>query len=185
MSMLADVTVAILAADGFELSDYAVPKKALEAAGARVCVISLRAGNVRGWDENNWSEQIAVDSDLYSAAPAGYDAIFLPGGLLCANALRADMDAITFIREFYKTGKPIAAASHAAWLLAEADLIENMRVTCAESIATDIINAGALWVDGPVVVDDGLITSRSSNDTEEVCQKLCRALVEDRPQTSK
>lgn len=168
--------VLIIATDGFEQSELMEPKRLLEAAGAEVTVGSLRPGEIRGWDKENWGESVAVDLLVGNVSAEDYDALLLPGGQINPDVLRTQRAVIELIREFDASGKPIAAICHAPWLLAEADLIEGRTVTSWPSIRTDLSNAGAAVVDEAVVVDSNLITSRKPDDIPAFTDALMAAL---------
>ena len=168
--------ILIIATDGFEQSELMEPKRLLEAAGAEVTVASLRPGEIRGWDKENWGESVAVDLLVGNVSAEDYDALLLPGGQINPNVLRTQRPVIELIREFDAASKPIAAICHAPWLLAEADLIEGRSVTAWPSIRTDLANAGAAVVDEQVVVDGNLITSRKPDDIPAFTEALMAAL---------
>ncbi len=161
---LEDIRVAALVAQGFEQVELLAPKKALEAAGARVDVVSPREGKVRGWDHGDWGEEQDVDVRLAEADPNLYDALLLPGGVMNPDKLRRDPDAWRFVKGFFAASKPVAAVCHAPWLLIDSGVIDGRRLTSYPSLQMDLENAGADWVDEQVVVDRGLITSRGVQD---------------------
>lgn len=163
---LKDKKVAILATDGFEQSELLEPKKQLTELGAKVEIISLEAGEIRGWDVDNWGGTVKVDKVLSEANPADFDALVLPGGLFNPDTLRNTPQAINFIKLFHGTNDnaPIAAICHGPWLLIETGLVTNCKLTSYRSIKTDLVNAGAQWVDQEVVVDKRIITSRKPED---------------------
>ena len=166
MPAIARSRIAILATHGFEQSELEVPLKTLREKGATVDVVSLKAGEIKGWDEKDWGAAVSVDRVLADAEPADYDALVLPGGQINPDLLRVEEDAIDFIKGFDRAGKPIAAICHAPWLLVEAGLLKGRRVTSYHSIRTDVVNAGAEWVDESVVRDGLLATSRNPGDLE-------------------
>jgi protease I len=158
------LTVAILVTTGFEQSEMVGPEKALEEAGAVVHIVAPVEGTVQGWD---WmvmqpKDNFNVDVTLKSANPIDYDALVLPGGLSSPDDLRLDDHAVAFVKSFQS--KPIAAICHGPWLLINAELVKNKKVTSWPSIKIDLTNAGANWVDQEVVRDGNLITSRSPDD---------------------
>lgn len=161
---LRGLKVAILATDGFEQVELFSPREALDAAGATTHVVSPESGEIKGWDEDDWGRSVSVDVPLADADPADYDALVLPGGQINPDTLRADPDAMAFVRHFTEAGKPIAAICHAPWLLVEAGALRGRRATSFHSIQTDLKNAGAEWVDEEVVVDGNLVTSRQPDD---------------------
>ena len=158
------IRVAVLVEQGFEQVELVEPMKALEAAGARVDVVSPREGKVRGWEHGDWGDELDVDVQLASADPNMYDALLLPGGVMNPDKMRRNPDAWRFVKAFFATLKPVAAICHAPWLLIDSGVIDSRRLTSYPSLQTDLKNAGADWVDQEVVVDRGLITSRSPRD---------------------
>jgi protease I len=156
-------TVAILVADGFEQVELEEPRRALEAAGAKTEIVS-RARRVQGWRHFDKGEEFDVDVPLERADAALYDALLLPGGVANPDQLRADEKAVAFVAEFVDEGKPIAAICHGPWTLIEADGVRGRRLTSWPSLKSDLVNAGADWVDEDVVVDSGLVTSRKPDD---------------------
>ncbi|MBK6777399.1 MAG: type 1 glutamine amidotransferase [Flavobacteriales bacterium] len=170
--------VAILATDGFEESELREPREALLQAGAFVDLISLEAGAITGWKDGNWGETEQVARTVADAKAEDFDALLLPGGVMNPDKLRMDPDAVAFVRAFFDQHKPVAAICHGPWLLAEAGVVRGRRLTSYPSIRTDLTNAGAEWVDEEVVVDDGLITSRSPKDLPAFNAKLLEEIAE-------
>jgi protease I len=170
--------VAVLVENGFEQSELVEPKKALEEAGARAEVISPQQGKVKAWDHTNWGIEVQVDRRLDEARPDEYDALLLPGGVLNPDKLRINPKAIEFIRHFATAGKPIAAICHGPWTLIEAGAVKGRRMTSWPSLATDLRNAGADWVDEQVVVDNGLVTSRKPDDIPAFNRKMIEEIAE-------
>jgi protease I len=170
--------VAILAADGFEQSELMVPKQRLEEAGAKVDIISLKAGEIWGWQKGDWGDSIPVDRTIDAVNTDEYDALVIPGGQINPDLLRADKDAVQLVRDFYQAKKPIAAVCHAPWVLVEAGLAKGRKMTSYHSMATDVKNAGANWVDREVVVDQGVITSRNPSDLEAFSAKIIEEIGE-------
>ena len=161
---LENVRVAALVEQGFEQVELLEPKKALEAAGAHVDIVSPKEGRVRGWDHADWGEELDVDVRLAEADPNLYDALLLPGGVMNPDKLRRDPDAWRFVKAFFAARKPVAAICHAPWLLIDSGVIDGRRLTSYPSLQMDLKNSGADWVDQQVVVDRGLITSRGAWD---------------------
>ena len=164
MANLKGKKIAILATDGFEQSELLKPKAALEAEEAGTSVISLKAGTIKGWNDKNWGESVAVDLTVDEAKPADFDDLLLPGGVMNPDQLRMNPKAVAFVRAFADAGKPIAAICHGPWLLVEAGIVKDKTVTSWPSLKTDIVNAGGKWVDREVVTDSGLTTSRKPAD---------------------
>lgn len=172
--------VAILATDGFEQSELFDPKKALDEAGAETQIVSLKGGSIKAWDHSDWGKTIDVDVTVQTANPGDFDALLLPGGVMNPDKLRMDEKAIQFIKAFVKAGKPIAAICHGPWTLIEAGAVQGRQMTSYASIKTDLINAGANWVDEAVVVDNGLITSRQPQDIPAFNEKMIEEFAEGR-----
>ena len=157
--------VMILATNGFEQSELMKPKEALEQAGVETVVVSLEAGDIKGWNQKDWGKSVKVDKTVDQIdAIDDYDALQLPGGQMNPDILRMNEKAIGIVRKFAAAGKPIAAICHAPWLLAEADLVRGKTVTSWPSIRTDLKNAGANVVDQEVAEDGIFITSRKPDD---------------------
>ena len=178
MKNLERKTVAILATNGFEESELREPKKALEEAGADVHIVSLKSGDIKGWADGNWSNSYEVDKTLDEVSQSDYNALMLPGGVINPDLLRRNEKAVKFVKSFFENKKPVGAICHGPWLLAEADVLKGRKVTSFSSIKTDIINAGANWVDEEVVVDEGLVTSRSPKDLPAFNSKLVEEVYE-------
>jgi len=171
-SKLTDKKIAILATDGFEQSELLEPKKALEAAGARTVIVSLKKGQIKGWKDKNWGESISVDATVDSVNAAEFDGLVLPGGVMNPDALRKEKAAVEFVKGFVDAGKPIGAICHGSWTLIETGMVRGKTMTSWPSLKTDLENAGAHWVDQEVVVDQGLITSRKPGDLPAFNLKL-------------
>lgn len=172
--------VAILATDGFEQSELTEPKKALEQAGAKVDVIAPHGGQIQGMQHREKGQPCPVDRTLDVAKPDEYDALMLPGGVANPDELRMIPQAVDFTRSFFKAGKPVAAICHGPWTLVEADVVRGRRMTSWPSLKTDLKNAGADWVDVPVVTDKGLVTSRKPQDLAAFCPKMIEEFAEGR-----
>ena len=178
MPRIQDAKIAILATDGFEQSELMVPLETLRAAGADVKVVSLEKGEIKGWNEKDWGKSVPVDLTLDRALVADFDALVLPGGQINPDLLRAEESAVAFVRDFFNSGKTLAAICHAPWLLVEADVLKDRQVTSYKSIRTDVENAGGIWSDQPVVTDEALITSRNPGDLEAFCAKIIEEIEE-------
>jgi protease I len=180
--------VAILVTDGFEQVEMTEPRKALEDAGAGTDLISPSKERVKGWQHTKWGDEFDVDVPLNEARPDDYDALLLPGGVMNPDKLRINTQAIDFIRSFVDAGKPIAAICHGPWTLIEAGAVRGRKMTSYESIKTDLKNAGANWVNEPVVVDNGLVTSRKPDDlplfNAKMIEEICEGVHEGAKQSS-
>jgi protease I len=170
--------VAILATDGVEQVELLQPRKALQAAGAQTMVVAPHDGVIKGWDVQQWGQEIPVDRTLHSANPDDFDALLLPGGVMNPDKLRTVPEAVSFVRSFVTAGKPIAAICHGPWMLVEADAVRGRTLTSWPSLQTDIRNAGATWVDQEVVTDRGMVTSRNPDDIPAFNRKMIEEILE-------
>lgn len=161
---LKGLNVAILVTDGFEQVELTEPRKALDEAGAKTQIVSPKNERVRAWKFTDWSIELPVDVKLNDAQPDDFDALLLPGGVINPDTLRIDPKAVAFVKAFFDDDKPIAAICHGPWTVIEAGAARGRRITSWPSLKTDLKNAGADWVDQQVVVDKGLVTSRSPDD---------------------
>jgi protease I len=172
--------IAILATNGFEQSELEVPRDALKQAGAVVDVVSLQAGEIKGWDKKDWGRPVKVDKTLDDASASDYDAIVLPGGQINPDLLRVEHKALKFIKDIFEGQKIVAAVCHAPWLLIETGIARGRKMTSYKSIKTDVINAGGKWEDSEVVVDQGVITSRNPGDLKAFSAKIIEEVKEGR-----
>jgi len=178
MEKLKGKTVAILTDNGFEEIELTSPKQALEEAGATVHIVSPQQGKVKGWNHDHWSIELPVDKNISNAKADEYDALMLPGGVLNPDKLRTNKDAVEFAKDFLETGKPVAAICHGPQLLIETGLLEGRDMTSYPSVQTDVKNAGANWHDREVIVDNGLVTSRSPKDLKAFNEKMIEEIAE-------
>jgi len=170
--------VAILVTDGFEQVELTEPQQALIDAGAETKIISPKDKEVKGWNHTDWGDTFNVDIPLSEANPEDYDALLLPGGVMNPDSLRMETDAVAFVEHFFESGKPVAAICHAPIMLIEADVVEGRKLTSYPSLKTDLINAGAEWVDEEVVTDNGLVTSRKPDDIPAFNAKMIEEIAE-------
>ena len=173
--------IAILVADGFEQVELTGPKEALEAEGAEIQIVSPAEGEVQGWNHDEKADLFPVDMPLNLARSDDYDELLLPGGVRNPDQLRMMTRAVEFVDGFIATGKPLAAICHAPWLLIETNWIKGKTITSWPSLKSDLINAGAHWVDREVVVDNGLVTSRKPADIPAFNKKVIQVFAEARP----
>lgn len=178
MKKLQGRRVAILVENGFEESELTSPMQALKDAGAEVHIVSPREGSVRGWSNGNWSIEVPVDVRITDADPEAYDALMLPGGVINPDLLRRNRDCVMFAKDFLEEGKPVAAICHGPQLLIETGMLNGREMTSLAAIKTDLINAGARWYDKEVVVDAGLVTSRTPKDLEAFNEKMIEEIAE-------
>jgi protease I len=164
--------IAILVADGFEQSELEETRAALKEANAATYVISSHKEGVKAWDKAHAGDTISVDILLRDADTDDYDALLLPGGLMNSDRLRQLPEAVEFVRAFFEEGKPVAAICHGPQILIDANVVRGRKLTSHPSIKIDLINAGATWVDEKVVVNEGLITSRTPDDISDFNQKM-------------
>ena len=170
--------VAIITENGFEEVELTKPKKALEDAGVTVHILSPQKNMVKAWDHDHWSIELPVDGQVHNANVEDYDMLVIPGGVLNPDKMRTDKDCISFVQQFLESGKPVGAICHGPQLLIETGMISGRKMTSYHSIKTDLINAGVIWEDKEVVVDNGLVTSRSPRDLDAFNQKLIEELAE-------
>jgi protease I len=170
--------VAIVATEGFEGVELREPRKALQAEGADTVVIAPKTGQIKAWEHDHWGEALQVDQTLDSAKPEDFDALLLPGGVINADKIRAELKAVEFVRSFVDEGKPMAVICHAPWILIEAGAARGRTLTSWPSLKTDLSNAGANWVDKEVVVDNGLVTSRKPDDIPAFNKKMIEEFAE-------
>jgi protease I len=170
--------IAIIAADMVEQVELVEPRKALEDAGAKTELLSIKPGKIRGFNHFDPADEHQVDKLVEEADAADYDALFIPGGVGNPDQLRADENAVQFTRDFFEQGKPVAAICHGPWVLVEAGAVKDRKVTSWPSLQTDIRNAGGNWVDEEVVVDQGLVTSRKPDDIPAFNDKMIEEFAE-------
>jgi protease I len=175
-SSLKGKKVALLATDGFEQVELTEPRRALNEAGATTVVVSPKGGEIKGWEFKDWGDTVKVDKTLDSTNPNEFDALVLPGGVINPDHLRMDPAAINFVRQFVATGKTVAAICHGPWTLLEAGALRGKTVTSWPSLKTDLKNAGATWVDQPVVTDGQFIFSRRPDDLPAFSEAIIASL---------
>jgi protease I len=172
--------VAALVDNGFEQVELVEPKKALEAAGAKVDIVSPQRGSVKGWQHTKWGDELKVDRGINETRADEYDALLLPGGVMNPDHLRMNPAAVRFVKGFVESGKPIAAICHGQWTLIEAGGEKGRKMTSWPSLQTDLRNAGAHWVDEECVNDNGLVTSRKPDDIPAFNRKMIEEFAEGR-----
>ena len=158
------IKVAILATDGFEQSELLEPRRALDEEGATTKIVSLKRGQIKGWNEKDWGQSVDVDYVVSDVAASDFDALLLPGGVMNPDHLRMDAKAVAFVKGFTDAKKPVAAICHGPWTLIEAGAVAGRTLTSWPSLKTDVINAGGHWVDKEAMVDGNIVTSRNPKD---------------------
>ena len=178
MGTLSGKKVAIITENGFEEVELTSPRKALLDAGAEVHIVSPQKKKVKAWAHDHWSIELDVDVHLDKAKPSDYDALMIPGGVMNPDKMRMNNACIEFAQHFLHAGKPIAAICHGPQLLIETGELEGRTMTSYPAIKSDLINAGVNWINKEVVVDLGLVTSRSPEDLEAFNKKMIEEFYE-------
>ncbi|TWU01732.1 type 1 glutamine amidotransferase domain-containing protein [Neorhodopirellula pilleata] len=170
--------IAFLATDGFEQVELTKPWAAIKEAGADVKLISPKTDKIQGMNHFDKGDRFPVDLDVADASAEDFDGLVLPGGLGNPDALRTCETSVSFVRDFFKQHKPVAAICHGPWVLIEADVVRDRKVTSWPSLKTDLTNAGATWTDEECVCDNGLVTSRNPDDIPAFCAKAIEEFAE-------
>lgn len=170
---LQGLRIACVATDGVEQVELEKPWQAYEKAGAEVTLLSDKKGRIRALNHMEKGESFEVDELVGDANPRDFDALFIPGGVFNADALRASEEAVRFARTFFEDDKPVAVICHGPWLLVEARVAPGRTLTSYHTLATDIRNAGGTWVDKEVCVDRHLVSSRKPADLPAFIRKSC------------
>lgn len=170
--------IAILATNGFEESELKSPKEHLEQQGWTAEIVSLKSGTIKAWAEKDWGKEYNVDKTLDEVTSSDYDALVLPGGVINPDLLRRHDNAIAFVKAFFDEKKPVAAICHGPQILINADVVDGRELTSFMSIRKDLENAGANWTDKEVVVDNGLVTSRTPDDLPAFNKKMVEEIKE-------
>lgn len=170
---LAGRTIAFLATNGVEDVELSEPAAALRAAGAHTVLVAPEAGEIQAMKADvNPTRRLHVDMPVNEARADEFDGLVLPGGTTSPDHLRMDPQAVSFVRAFVQTGKPIAAICHGAWTLINAEGVRGHTLTSWPSLRVDLTNAGAHWVDREVVSDGMLVTSRNPHDLKAFCPAI-------------
>jgi protease I len=164
----------------FEQVELTEPWKALEEAGAKPEIVSLEEGEIQGFNHYDKADTFKVDRTVEEARADDYDGLVVPGGVGNPDTMRADENAVDFVRQFFEQGKPVGVICHGPWMLVEAGVVRGRKVTSWPSLETDIRNAGGNWVDEEVVVDNGLVTSRKPGDLPAFNKKIVEEFCEGR-----
>ena len=180
MGKLDGKKIAFIAADGVEQVELTEPWKAVEQEGGQPELISIESGQIQGFNHLDKADKFDVDKTIDEVSPDDYDNVVLPGGVANPDFLRTNEKVVSFIRDFFEKGKPVAAICHGPWMLVEAGVVDGLKLTSWPSLQTDIRNAGGNWVDEEVVVDKGLVTSRNPDDIPAFNDKLVEEFCEGR-----
>jgi len=172
--------IAFLATNGVEQVELTEPWDSVKAAGGEPELISINAGQIQGMNHDEKADKFEIDKTVDEVMADDYDGLVLPGGVANPDTLRTHEEAVDFVRDFFRQGKPVAAICHGPWMLVEADVIEGRMLTSWPSLKTDIRNAGGNWLDEEVVVDGGLVTSRKPDDLRAFCSKTIEEFAEGR-----
>ncbi len=170
--------IAILATHGFEESELKSPKDHLEKQGWTVHIVSTEIDSIKAWAKKDWGKAYEVDKHVNQVSARDYDALVIPGGVLNPDKLRTDMEVLEFVREFFKQQKPVAAICHGPQILINAEVVNGRTMTSVAAISIDLKNAGARWINEEVVVDKGLITSRTPQDLPAFNAKIVEEVLE-------
>jgi protease I len=168
----------LVAQEGIEEVELIKPREAVEEAGAETHLIAPDSGEVQSFNHLDKSDKYPVDKTLQEADPSEYDAVVLPGGVANPDQLRTEEAALRFLQEIFSAGKPVGVICHGPWTLIDADLVRDRTLTSWPSLKTDLLNAGANWVDEEVVVDQGLVSSRKPDDLPAFCAKIVEEFAE-------
>jgi protease I len=170
--------IAILATDGFEESELQSPKEHLEQQGWTAHIVSPKSGTIKAWAEKDWGSEYPVDKTLNEVTASDYDALVLPGGVINPDQLRTNEEALAFVKDFFGQHKPVAAICHGPQILINAEVVDGRNMTSVDSISKDLKNAGAQWEDSEIVVDSGLVTSRTPKDLPAFNAKMIEEIKE-------
>jgi protease I len=177
---LDEKVIGVLICDGVDAGKLSSLTHAIRQAGGKVAMIGPEDGQAHSWNPSGWGESIQIDEPLDDVHPERFDGLVVPGGPIAADYLRGDHNAVDAVRRTIESGKPLAVIGHGAWLLVETELVGGMSVTGAPSIKRDLRGAGAFWSDEPVVVDQGIVTVRSSDDLESALPRIIEEFAEGR-----
>ena len=170
--------IAFLATDGFEQVELTKPWEAVKRAGGEPVLVSPKSGEIQGMNHDEKADTFKVDQTIDQVSAEDFDGLVLPGGVANPDSLRTCETSVSFVRDFFKQHKPVAAICHGPWTLIEAGVVDGRKVTSWPSLKTDLKNAGAQWVDQECVCDEGLVTSRNPDDLPAFCDKAIEEFCE-------
>ncbi len=174
MSHLTGKRVAFLATDGFEDSELTSPWEAVTEHGATAVLVSSDRGTITGKN----GHEATVDRTTSEVSADDIGALVLPGGVVNGDTIRTDEAAVRLVRDVVARGLPVGVICHGGWILTDADVVRGRTLTSYASLKTDLRNAGATWVDEEVVVDAGLVSSRTPDDLPAFNAKLVEEIAE-------
>jgi protease I len=181
--------IAFLATDMVEQVELTEPWQAVKDEGAETELVSLEEGEIQGFNHYDKADTFTVDRTVEEASADDYDGLVIPGGVGNPDTMRADENAVEFVRQFFEQGKPVGVICHGPWMLVEAGVVRGRKVTSWPSLQTDIKNAGGNWVDEEVVVDKGLVTSRKPADlpafNKKIVEEFCEGRHEEQAQKTR
>lgn len=172
--MLAGKRIAILVEDNFEDSELTESLRAMKDAGARVLIVG--SGSKKSYKGKRSLAEVKVDTTADKVEASQFDAIIVPGGY-APDKMRLHQSMVDLVRKAHAEGKIIAAVCHGPQLLISADIVKGRRVTSWPSVAVDLKNAGAIWVNEPVVKDANIITARKPADLPKFNKAIIESLV--------
>lgn len=179
MGQLNNRNIAVLSESGFEETELTSPVERLKQEGATVHIISSKSGKIQAMKgDHEWTIEVNVDKTIGEANPENYDGLLIPGGVLNPDALRKNDQAVAFVKAFFSAGKPVAAICHGPQVLITAEVVKGRKMTSTKTIKIDLVNAGAHWEDEEVIVDEGLVTSRSPEDLPAFNDKMVEEFAE-------
>jgi deglycase len=170
--------IAFLATDGVEQVELTTPWEAVREVGADPKLISIKSGRIQAVNGMDKADTFLVDDTVEQASSTKFDALVVPGGVASPDKMRMDPRAVAFVRAFFEEGKPAGVICHGPWMLVEANLVRGRTLTSYPSLKTDIRNAGGIWVDEEVHVEQGLVTSRNPHDLPAFCGKIVEEFAE-------
>ncbi|RAJ24627.1 type 1 glutamine amidotransferase domain-containing protein [Pedobacter cryoconitis] len=179
MGQLSNRNIAVLSESGFEETELTSPVQRLKEEGATVHIISSKPGKIQAMKgDHDWTIEVDVDKTISAANPEDYNGLLIPGGVLNPDALRKNDEAVAFVKAFFNAGKPVAAICHGPQVLITAEVVKGRKMTSTKTIKIDLVNAGAHWEDSEVIVDQGLVTSRSPHDLPAFNDKMVEEFAE-------
>jgi protease I len=170
----------LMANEGVEEVELTEPLKAVQEAGATTVILAPEAGEIQAFNHLDKAEAFTAERAVGETDASEFDGLVLPGGVANPDNLRTHEEAVSFIRDFFASHKPVGVICHGPWTLIEAQVVEGRKLTSWPSLETDLRNAGAEWVDEEVVVDQGLVSSRKPDDLEAFCGKIVEEFAEGR-----